>query len=74
VGYTVLALNQTVQSSFNSSTHFNYLEELVKKLKKREGIIILKRLTINLDNASEKGTGLVSWIAPYSRNSPHLFI
>jgi hypothetical protein len=50
------------------------LEELVRRLKKREGIIILKRLTINLDNASEKGTGLVSWIAPYSRNSPHPFM
>lgn len=59
MGYTVLALNQTIQSSFSSNGHVNYLEELVKRLKKREGIILLKRLTLVLDDASEKGTGLV---------------
>ncbi|KIM28843.1 hypothetical protein M408DRAFT_8613 [Serendipita vermifera MAFF 305830] len=58
VGYTVLALNQTIQSSFSANGHVNFLDELVKRLKKREGVIILKRLTIVLDDASEKGTGL----------------
>lgn len=56
----MLAFTQTIESSFSSSGHVNYLEEVVRRLKKREGVIFLKRLTILLDDASEKGTGLVS--------------
>ncbi|KAG8800112.1 hypothetical protein FRC16_003695 [Serendipita sp. 398] len=59
LGYTVLALNQTIQTCFSPSDHVNYLNELLQKLKKRDGVVILKRLTIILDDASEKGTGLV---------------
>ena len=59
VGYTVVALNQTVQTCFSPNGHVNYLEELSRRLKRRDGLVILKRLTILLDDASEKGTGLV---------------
>ncbi|KAG8833258.1 hypothetical protein FRC17_011033 [Serendipita sp. 399] len=58
LGYTVLALNQIIQTCFSPNGHINYLNELVRKLKRRDGIIILKRLTIILDEGSEKGTGL----------------
>lgn len=58
LGYTVFALNQTIQTCFSPNGHVNYLEELSKRLKVRDGIVILKRLTILLDDASEKGIGL----------------
>jgi hypothetical protein len=53
VGYTVIAINHIVQSKFQSAIpDFG--------LKKRDGIIILKRLTIIGDEAGEKaGFGLV---------------
>ena len=59
VGYTVLALNQVVESKIDPKTHVNVLEPLLPLLKKRQGILLLKRLTIVLDEASEKGFGLV---------------
>ena len=68
VGYTVIAFTQTIESSFSSSGHVNYLEEAVRRLKKREGVMFLKRLTILLDDASEKGTGLVSCFRIYKHS------
>jgi ribonuclease P/MRP protein subunit RPP1 len=59
VGYTVIALNQTVQTVVVPKAHTNILESLVAQLKPRPGIIMLKRLTIVLDQESEKGFGLV---------------
>lgn len=53
VGYTVIAVNHVVQSKFQAA-----IPDFA--LRKREGIIILKRLTIVLDDAGEKGCGLVS--------------
>ncbi|KAF8310928.1 PHP domain-like protein, partial [Clavulina sp. PMI_390] len=53
VGYTVIALNHIVQSKFTNS-----VPDLA--LQKRDGVIILKRLTIILDEAGEKGCGLTN--------------
>ncbi|KAJ7633087.1 PHP domain-like protein [Roridomyces roridus] len=58
LGYTVVALNQTVQTAVIPKAHVNILENLVQQLKPRPGIVILKRLTIVLDQESEKGFGL----------------
>lgn len=59
VGYTVLAFNQTVQKKIDIKVHVNILDGLLGQLKKRNGIVFLKRLTIVLDESSEKGFGLV---------------
>jgi hypothetical protein len=40
-------------------THINVLDPLLDGLRKRPGIVFLKRLTIVLDEDSEKGFGLV---------------
>ncbi|KAJ7696747.1 RNase P subunit p30-domain-containing protein [Mycena rosella] len=58
LGYTAIALNQTVQTAVVPKTHANILETLVAQLKPRPGIVLLKRLTIVLDQESEKGFGL----------------
>ncbi|KAF7298748.1 PHP domain-like protein [Mycena indigotica] len=58
LGYTVIAFNQTVASSVHPQTHANTLEPLLAKLKPRQGIVFLKRLTIVLDQESEKSMGL----------------
>ncbi|KAJ7447197.1 PHP domain-like protein [Mycena latifolia] len=58
LGYTVIALNQTVQTAVVPKAHANILESLVTQLKPRPGIVLLKRLTIVLDQESEKGFGL----------------
>ncbi|KAJ7146436.1 PHP domain-like protein [Mycena epipterygia] len=58
LGYTVIALNQTVQTAVVPKAHVNTLESLVAHLKSRPGIVLLKRLTIILDQESEKGFGL----------------
>jgi hypothetical protein len=61
VGYSTIALNHVLQSKFDPKIHTsNRLDELLSKLKGRENIILLKRLTIILDESSEKGFGLVS--------------
>jgi ribonuclease P/MRP protein subunit RPP1 len=60
VGYTVIAFNQIVQKKIDLKTHVNELDPLLGLLRKRTGIIFLKRLTIVLDEDSEKGFGLVS--------------
>jgi hypothetical protein len=52
VGYTVVAVNHVVQSKFQGAiSDFS--------LRKRDGVIIVKRLTVVLDEAGEKGCGLV---------------
>ncbi|KAK7054167.1 RNase P subunit p30-domain-containing protein [Favolaschia claudopus] len=58
LGYTVIALNQTVQSVVNPKSHVNILDPLLAQLRPRQGIVLLKRLTIVLDQDSEKGFGL----------------
>jgi ribonuclease P/MRP protein subunit RPP1 len=59
VGYTVIAFAQNVFSKVDANTHVNVLDPLLLQLKKRVGVVFLKRLTIILDDESEKGTGLV---------------
>ncbi|KAJ7212241.1 RNase P subunit p30-domain-containing protein [Mycena pura] len=58
LGYTVIAFSQTVYSAIVPKTHVNTLDSLVAQLKPRVGVVLLKRLTIILDQASEKGFGL----------------
>ncbi|KLO12317.1 PHP domain-like protein [Schizopora paradoxa] len=58
LGYTVLALTQNAVSKVDTKTHTNTLDALLPNLRKREGVLFLKRLTIELDNESEKGFGL----------------
>lgn len=66
MGYSTIALNYVLESKFDPKNHSsNRPDELLKKLKPRDGIIILKRLTIVLDGTSEKGFGLVS-LSPVS--------
>lgn len=59
VRYTVLALNQTIETKLDPKNHVNVLDSLLSQLKKRPGLVLLKRLTIVLDEESEKGFGLV---------------
>ncbi|KAH8078742.1 PHP domain-like protein [Cristinia sonorae] len=69
LGYTVIAFNQTVQKKVDPKTHANVLASLLLHLRKRESIAYVKRLTIVLDEDSEKGFGLTpanaSLFAPY---------
>jgi len=63
VGYTVIAFNhyyQTVNKKIDPKTHVNVLDGLLTQLRARPGVVFLKRLTIVLDQDSEKGFGLVS--------------
>ena len=55
----MLAFNQTVQKRVDPKTHVNTLDPLLSQLRKRTGVAFLKRLTIVLDEDSEKGFGLV---------------
>ncbi|CAK5264304.1 unnamed protein product [Mycena citricolor] len=64
LGYTVIAFNQTVLSAVVPKTHVNTMDSLVSSLKKRTGVVFLKRLTIILDQDSEKGFGLIPTNAP----------
>ena len=59
VGYSVLAFNQCIKSKIEPKTFINTLDPLLCHLKKRPGVVYLKRLTIVLDEDSEKGFGLV---------------
>jgi ribonuclease P/MRP protein subunit RPP1 len=59
VGYTVLAFNQYVAKRVDAKSHVNVLDPLLAQLRKRHGVVFLKRLTLILDQESEKGTGLV---------------
>ncbi|KAI9001117.1 PHP domain-like protein [Trametes punicea] len=60
LGYTVLAFNQTVERRVDPKTHVNTLDPLLGQLRKRPGVVFLKRLTIVLDEESEKGFGLTN--------------
>jgi ribonuclease P/MRP protein subunit RPP1 len=60
VGYNVVAFNQIVNKKIDPKTHVNILDGLLTQLRTRPGVIFLKRLTIVLDDDSEKGFGLVS--------------
>jgi ribonuclease P/MRP protein subunit RPP1 len=59
VGYNVIAFNQIAYKRIDPKTHINELDLLLGLLRKRSGVIYLKRLTIVLDEDSEKGFGLV---------------
>jgi ribonuclease P/MRP protein subunit RPP1 len=59
VGYTVLAFNQCIKTKVEPKTFINTLDPLLRQVKKRQGVVYLKRLTIFLDEDSEKGFGLV---------------
>ena len=65
VGYTVVAFNQIVHKKIEKKTLINTLDPLLKQLRTRPGVVFLKRLTIILDEDSEKGFGLVSLISHY---------
>ncbi|PCH37146.1 PHP domain-like protein [Wolfiporia cocos MD-104 SS10] len=60
LGYTVIAFNHVVQRKIDPKTHVNVLVPLLAQLRKRTGILMLKRLTIVLDEESEKGFGLTN--------------
>lgn len=59
VGYAVIAFNQQVKSKIDPKSHVNTLDPLLMQLRRRQDIIFLKRLTLLLDEDSEKGTGMV---------------
>jgi ribonuclease P/MRP protein subunit RPP1 len=59
VEYTVIAFNQVAHTRVDPKTHTNVLDGLVPMLRARAGVVFLKRLTIVLDEDSEKGFGLV---------------
>ena len=50
-------------------THVNTVQSLLGQLRKRPGIVYLKRLSIILDEDSEKGFGLVSYV-----HQTHIYI
>lgn len=58
----MVAFNQLVHKKVELKTHVNTVEILVNQLRQRPGIVYLKRLSIVLDEDSEKGFGLVSEI------------
>ncbi|PFH45655.1 hypothetical protein AMATHDRAFT_77964 [Amanita thiersii Skay4041] len=60
LGYTVLAFTQTIHKRLDTRFHVNVLNPLLTQLKKRPGILYLKRLNIVLDEDSEKGFGLIN--------------
>ena len=60
VGYSVFAFNQTIHKKLDPKTHQNLAQTLTVQLRRRPGIAFLKRVTIVLDEDSEKGFGLVS--------------
>ncbi|KAH7912906.1 RNase P subunit p30-domain-containing protein, partial [Hygrophoropsis aurantiaca] len=69
LGYTVIAFNQTVNKKIDPKLFVNVLDGLLSQLRKRAGVIFLKRLTVILDEDSEKGFGLTnanaSLVEPY---------
>lgn len=52
-----------MQKRIDPKNHVNLVEGLVEQLRKRPGVVLLKRITIVLDEDSEKGFGLVSAIS-----------
>lgn len=63
VGYTVIGFNQLVHKKVEPKSHVNTLDSLVSHVRERPGTVFLKRLSIILDEDSEKGFGLVSQIS-----------
>lgn len=59
----MFAFNQTIQRKIDPKTHVNLLDSLLQQLRKRADVVYLKRLTIVLDEESEKGFGLVRSVA-----------
>lgn len=59
-----MALNQTIQTKLDPKSHVNVLDPLLSQLRKRSGLVLLKRLTIVLDEESEKGFGLTTQNTP----------
>ena len=55
----MFAFNQTVERKVDPKTFVNVLDTLLPQLRKRSGVVYLKRLSIVLDEDSEKGFGLV---------------
>ncbi|KAG6888249.1 hypothetical protein C0992_009205 [Termitomyces sp. T32_za158] len=60
LGYTVFAFNQFVAKRVDQKSHVNTAEALVDQLRKRPGLVYLRRLSIILDGDSEKGFGLTN--------------
>ncbi|PAV17701.1 hypothetical protein PNOK_0618700 [Pyrrhoderma noxium] len=60
LGYSVIAFEQKVYSKVDAKTHANSLDPLLRQLRKRENIVYLKRLTLILDEESEKGNGMTA--------------
>lgn len=48
-----------MQRKVDAKTHINVLDPLLAQLRRRTNVVILKRITIVLDEESEKGFGLV---------------
>ncbi|KAI0750690.1 RNase P subunit p30-domain-containing protein, partial [Daedaleopsis nitida] len=71
LGYTVLALTQTVERKVDPKTFVNTVDPLLAQLRKRPGVLFLKRLTIVLDEESEKGFGLVRHKRPRGALRPY---
>lgn len=65
VGYSVFAFNQTVYKKLDPKSHQNLAQALIGRLERRPGVAFLARITIVLDEDSEKGFGLVSDQADY---------
>ncbi|KZS87256.1 PHP domain-like protein [Sistotremastrum niveocremeum HHB9708] len=65
LGYTVIALNQFVLGKIDPKTTPNYTDEILSRLSPRQGVAFMKRLTIVLDEGSEKGFGLTNNAAVY---------
>ncbi|KAF9445774.1 PHP domain-like protein, partial [Macrolepiota fuliginosa MF-IS2] len=63
LGYTVIGFAHTVHKRVEKS-HVNVLDNLLPLLRKRDGILYLKRLNIILDEDSEKGFGLINASIP----------
>ncbi|KAH7337966.1 RNase P subunit p30-domain-containing protein [Rhizoctonia solani] len=61
LGYTIVALNYTVHGKIDPATHVNPLLAVPA----RKDLVILRRLTIVLDESSEKGFGLSTQHAPH---------
>ncbi|CAE6488979.1 unnamed protein product [Rhizoctonia solani] len=61
LGYTIVALNYTVQGKIDPATHVNPLLSVPA----RKDLVVLRRLTIVLDESSEKGFGLSTQHAPH---------
>ncbi|KDN44664.1 hypothetical protein RSAG8_05429, partial [Rhizoctonia solani AG-8 WAC10335] len=61
LGYTIVALNYTVHGKIDPVTHINPLLAVPA----RKDLVILRRLTIVLDESSEKGFGLSTQHAPH---------